>query len=194
MSDPAVLELQKVLKSTGHDPGALDGVDGPKTRAALDARAPGGAAKVKALNLAPAAHKAALVMVATWPDTVFTSGRRGYEDQARAMAGNVVRNRKWIGQTYTATAESQRLQLWVSSHPEANTAAEIASGLAAIMASWTDAQKARLSRHFSGEAFDVQPVRTATGEARKATLRSLPGLGKFLEKEGGLVRWHAQFH
>lgn len=27
----------------------------------------------------------------------------------------------------------------------------------------------------------------------KKAIRGLPGLGLFLEKEGGLVRWHAQF-
>jgi len=26
----------------------------------------------------------------------------------------------------------------------------------------------------------------------KATIRKLPGLGKFLDHEGGLVRWHVQ--
>ena len=30
-------------------------------------------------------------------------------------------------------------------------------------------------------------------EAIKKTIRGLDGLDKFLDKEGGLVRWHAQF-
>jgi hypothetical protein len=30
---------------------------------------------------------------------MFTSGRRDKDDQARAMASNVVKNRKWIGET-----------------------------------------------------------------------------------------------
>ena len=50
-----------------------------------------------------------------------------------------------------------------------------------------------MSKHFSGEAFDVQPVPGSKGEAIKAAIRKLPGLVKFLEAEGGLVRWHAQF-
>ena len=52
---------------------------------------------------------------------------------------------------------------------------------------------ARLSKHFSGQAFDVQPVAGAAGSAIKKTIRALPKLNNFLEKEGGLVRWHADF-
>jgi hypothetical protein len=41
-------------------------------------------------------------------------------------------------------------------------------------------------------AFDVQPV-TQDADAIKKSIRALAGLDKFLEMEGGLVRWHAQF-
>ena len=43
-----------------------------------------------------------------------------------------------------------------------------------------------------GEAFDVQPV-DKDADAIKKTIRGLDGLGKFLDSEGGLVRWHAEF-
>jgi hypothetical protein len=55
-----------------------------------------------------------------------------------------------------------------------------------------DAKVAKLSKHLSGQAFDVQPVE-ADADKIKETIRGLSGLDKFLEKEGGLVRWHAQF-
>ena len=42
----------------------------------------------------------------------------------------------------------------------------------------------------SGLAFDVQPV-TEDADAIKKSIRALAGLDKFLEMEGGLVRWHA---
>ena len=148
---------------------------------------------VDRLNLAVAAHKAAEALLAAHPDVVFTSGRRGVVDQARAMSQNVVHNRRWIAETYTATAESAQLQTWVDRHPEAGTAQEIAAGLQSIMEAWSDDQRGHVSKHFSGQAFDVQPVDGPHGEAIKATIRQLPGLTKFLEKEGGLVRWHAQF-
>ena len=77
-------------------------------------------------------------------------------------------------------------------HPEAKTKEQIAAGLLSVMKGASDVDVAKLSKHLTGDAFDVQPV-TANAEAIKATIRSLDGLDKFLDKEGGLVRWHAQF-
>lgn len=148
---------------------------------------------VDRLNLGPSARAAALALLAKHPGVVFTSGRRDAADQARAMAGNIVWNRRWIAETYRATAERDALQAWVDAHPEAKTKEAIAAGLLAIMETWGDAQRARLSRHFAGLAFDVRPVGGAAGEAIKTTIRKLPGLVKFLEQEGGLTRWHAEF-
>jgi hypothetical protein len=68
---------------------------------------------------------------------------------------------------------------------------QVAAGLAGIMESWTDEQKRRISLHFCGQAFDVQPV--PHGDDIKNTIRGLPNLRKFLESEGGLVRWHLEF-
>ena len=69
---------------------------------------------------------------------------------------------------------------------------DIADGLLAIFAAADDAGLGRFSKHLSGEAFDVQPVEK-DADAIKKTIRGLPGLDKFLDTEGGLVRWHAQF-
>ncbi len=127
------------------------------------------------------------------PEVIFTSGRRDVNQQASAMAGNVVKNRKWIEQTYVPSDERTQLQTWVDTHPAAVSAADIAAGLAGIMNAWTDAQRANISRHFSGQAFDVQPVAGEAGAAIKATIQKLPKLRKFLDKEGGLIIWHADF-
>lgn len=148
---------------------------------------------IDGLGLVGPARAGAVAVLAKFPDVVFTSGRREVADQARAMAGNVAVRRKWIEQTYAATPESASLQAWVDHHPEAKTAAQLAAGFTAIMAGWTDAQKGRLSKHFSGQAWDLQPMAGPRGTAVKAFIRALPGLTKFLEKEGGLIRWHAQF-
>ncbi len=107
------------------------------------------------------------------------------------MAANSVHHRKWIAQTYVPTAERDALQRWIDNNSQAVTQAAISAGLESIMNGWTDDQKARVSLRFSGQAFDVQPV--ANGEAIKATIRKLPNLRKFLESEGGLRRWHADF-
>lgn len=145
------------------------------------------------LGLTGAAKAAATRLERDHPDLVFTSGRRSVAEQARAMAANVLRNRRWIEATYAATAESRSLQAWLDDHPAAAPAGEIADGLATIMSAWSDDRKARLSKHFSGQAFDVRPVGGARGAIIKAAIRCSPGLTKFLEREGGLVRWHAQF-
>ncbi len=147
---------------------------------------------IEALNLRGAARRGAYALKKAHPAVKFTSGRRGKEDQARAMASNVVSNRKWIAQTYRATPISAACQKWVDDNPGKKTQAEIAAGLAAVMAATSDAELAKLSKHLSGDAFDVQPVEK-DAEAIKKTIRSLEGLDKFLDKEGGLVRWHAQF-
>lgn len=152
-----------------------------------------GASAVESLDLADVAKEAALELVRLQPKVIFTSGRRTVPKQAHAMAGNVVRNRHWIEQTYTSTAESKSLQRWVNDHPAAKTQQAIAAGLEGIMQGWTDEQKRRVSRHFSGQAFDIQPVAGATGTALKKSIKGLPNLRKFLEREGGLIIWHADF-
>lgn len=145
------------------------------------------------LDLAPAAKAAAEKLLAAHPGVKFTSGRRDTEDQARAMASNVVNKRRWIEQTYKDTPQRAALQKWVDNNPQAKTQKAIAAGLVSVMSDWSDAQRSKLSRHFSGNAFDVQPVSGAAGTAIKKTIKSLPKLRQFLEKEGGLVRWHADF-
>lgn len=72
---------------------------------------------------------------------------------------------------------------------------EIEAGLLSVFNAATPTEVGNFSKHLSGEAFDVQPITNdaAQADAIKNTIRGLAGLGKFLETEGGLVRWHAQF-
>lgn len=177
------------------EPGTI-GVDTPVasehhgTPAAAGAR--GTDPAIEALNLRGAARKGAYGVKKAHPTVTFTSGRRNRADQARAMASNVVLNRKWIEETYAASKISRACQKWVDDNPDTQTAEDIAEGLLGVLDAATDAEVGRLSKHLSGDAFDVQPVET-DAEAIKKTIRRLPGLDRFLEKEGGLVRWHAQF-
>lgn len=145
------------------------------------------------LNLKEPALAGAKALLNAHPDVVFTSGYRDVAGQARAMAGNVVQNRRWIEQTYVATAERTQLQDWVDAHPEAKTQAEIAAGLESVMTSWTDSQKKNISRHMIGLAFDLKPMSGENGAKVMATIENLPKKHKFLTKEGGLVIWHVQF-
>jgi len=148
--------------------------------------------EIEALDLALTAKIAAYALKKAHPDVEFTSGRRNKRDQARAMSENVVLNRKWIEQTYAKTTARDNCQKWVDDHPDKQTQEEIEAGLASVIEALPDAELAKLSKHLSGEAFDVQPV-TVDAEKIKATIRSLPGQNVFLDMEGGLIRWHAQF-
>jgi hypothetical protein len=143
------------------------------------------------LGLVDYAQAAAAALLAAHPNVVFTSGRRSVKQQADAMAGNIVENRRYIEQTYASNPESMSLQEWVDEHPDAVTQAAISTGLEGIMSIWTDNQKKTLSLHFSGQAFDVQPV--DDGGAIEDTIKSLPNLKHFFESRGGLTRWHADF-
>src|ERR1700686_196225 len=146
---------------------------------------------IEDLKLEPVADQAARLLQQKHPNIEFTSGRRDVPQQAHAMAGNIValHDRQWIGKSYLAGA---KLQKWVDDHPSAVTVDEITAGLQETMNAMPEAELLKISRHLTGRAFDIRPV-TQNAEAIKADIRALPGLNKFLEKEGGHVRWHAQF-
>jgi hypothetical protein len=147
-------------------------------------------ADIDALDLAPVAKTAAQELKKKHPEISFTSGRRNITTQAHAMATNVIdSDRKWIEKTYLAAA---KLQKWVDDHPDAKTVAAVAAGLEETMNAMTSDEVGKISKHLTGEAFDVQPQEKDADVIKKDIL-GLTGLTKFLEKEGGLVRWHAQF-
>lgn len=146
------------------------------------------------LGLVGSAAAGAHALERAFPGIVFTSGRRAIADQARAMARNVIQSRQWIAETYAASSEREALQGWLDRHAKADTIEEIAAGLTSVMASWAPERLAKLSSHFSGLAFDVRPESSPRAARILAMIRGLPGLARFLEREGGLVRWHAQFH
>jgi len=148
--------------------------------------------EIEALNLAPTARSAAYALKQAMPGVVFTSGRRDKADQARAMAENVVRNRKWIAATYAKSLLCTECQDWVDRHPSQKTAAEIEQGLLSVFNAASDEELGGFSKHLAGMAFDIEPVRANAEKIKHAILR-LADLDKFLEQEGGLVRWHAQF-
>ncbi|MBV9154718.1 MAG: hypothetical protein JO097_00515 [Acidobacteriaceae bacterium] len=148
--------------------------------------------EIEALHLSAVAKKAAYELKKKHPSVHFTSGRRNKQEQAHAMAANVVLNRNWIKETYVQSAARDACQKWVDENKQEKTTDKIAAGLKNVLDGLTDTELARLSKHLSGDAFDVQPVEKDAAEIKK-TIRGLPGLDKFLEKEGGLVRWHAQF-
>lgn len=187
-SNRPVIDEGTMARTTNVPPGAL----GTEAPAAVPVNVPVLHAEIEALDLATTARAAAYALKAAHPAVSFTSGRRNKGDQARAMASNVVKNRKWIEETYAASDLRTALQKWVDDNPKVTKSAEVAAGLLGVFDAATEETVGKFSKHLSGEAFDVQPV-TLDAEAIKKTIRGLAGLGKFLETEGGLVRWHAQF-
>jgi hypothetical protein len=143
------------------------------------------------MQLEPIARQAAIILKNKWPHLEFTSGRRTVWQQAHAMAANIValHDCQWIGNTYLAGA---KLQAWVNHHPEAVTVEALTNGLEQTMNAMPDSELLKISRHLTGRAFDVRPV-VLNSKLIKADIRALPGLHKFLDHEGGHVRWHAQF-
>lgn len=149
------------------------------------------------MRLNPTAKAGAVLLQQRCPYVVFTSGRRDMATQARVMAENSIGNRQWIAQTYLHASE---LQTWLDLHPEAQTVEQIAHGFYVILTAMSQDDLDKLTKHFSGDAWDVLPlIRDAKGTPTEAgqqvidVIRSLPGLDKFLTMEGGKPRWHAQF-
>jgi hypothetical protein len=158
-----------------------------------DLAAARGTQKIDSLRLSPKAKKGAEILLKKHPDIVFTSGRRDLAEQARAMAGNIVVKRDYIKKTYSNNEASIACQKWVDDHPQAKTQKEIAAGLYETLKR-LGPKAGQISKHLTGDAFDIQPVKEkAKAEAIKKSIRELPGLHKFLEKEAGLERWHVQF-
>lgn len=134
-------------------------------------------------------------LVKKFPDMVITSARRTIADQARVMAHNEVRERMWIERTYASTRPAQECAAWSAQHPKA-TEDELLLAFSRIIAAFPPDEQRKLSRHLTGEAFDVKPIGGAAGEELLSALKdwAVQKQGKFLDREGGLVVWHWQAH
>ena len=154
--------------------------------------------ELEGLNLAEAAKKAAYALKKKYPFLVFISGRRTKKEQAWAMARNVVENRKYIynpqppygAYKYPKVVE---LQKWVDANPSKVSREDIASGLEVLLEKWSDIDMGRLTFHFWGRAFDLQPPKTKADDEIIKTIKSLPGYTNFVPMEAGEERWHAEY-
>jgi hypothetical protein len=155
-------------------------------------------AAIEALGLTATAKAAAYKLKQDHPTIVFTSGLRTKADQARAMAGNVVSDRSYIKNTYKATNQgATACQKWVDDNPTKKTKAEIESGLLGVIDGLNQSQLDGLSKHLSGNAFDVNEDDSDEGKKIKAAMDNTPG-GKFVPETVGKPPdekhiWHLQF-
>jgi hypothetical protein len=143
------------------------------------------------LDLVEVARTAAYALRAKFPTVRFTSGRRTLADQARAMAQNIVAQRDYIKATYAPGRAASACQAWVDANPTATTAVTIALGLQATLDALPPNDAYALSLHLTGRAFDILPDGNVA--PIRAALKAMPGFVQFLEKEGKLTRWHAEF-
>ena len=174
---------------------ALDAA-GPASRRAEPLAGLGGDADIERLNLIEPARSGAYRLKTALPWIAFTSGRRDWKSQARAMAPNVLKNRKWIAQTYSKkSALFMAAQRWVDDNPGAGTREAVEAGLLGVFQRFPE-EVARRSRegHFAGLAFDVRPVPSQESAFLQA-VSTLPGVNptQVFTKEGGLTIWHVGF-
>lgn len=113
------------------------------------------------------------------------------------MARNIVRtgNRKWVQETYKPSTVVTAIARWLRTHPKATSAAEIEYGISLVFDSMTDTELKKISKHLSGDAFDIAPVEGLRGQMMLNTIRlEVKSFGgELLENEGGVRVWHAQF-
>ena len=162
---------------------------------------------IEELHCAPNATRAAELTQAQFPWICFTSGRRSPWNQARVMAKNLAEDRTWMQATYAPGPHLTLLQGWLDAHADQTTAEDLSHGLYGVMLAMEPDVLRKLSRHFTGDAWDAQWPRTlgmegswvyndALGFAVRNFLLTLPvelGLEKVLTKEGTLKVLHAQF-
>lgn len=149
---------------------------------------------IEQLQLVGAAKKGAIQLKKTFPSIVFLSGKRSVPQQAHAMAANVVArgNRKYLLTVYAASTARTKLQNWIDRHPQATSVDAIAKGLQATLEAMEPNERHLISKHLTGEAFDIEPPSHDVARI-KAAMDALPGRSLFLTSEGGLARWHVQF-
>ena len=166
-----------------------------------------GGLTLAAMDLAPNARRGAELTQAHFPWMVFTSGRRDPLNQARVMATNLAKDRAWMQVTYRPGPHLTVLQDWLDANPDQRTAEQLGQGLYGIMLAMDPAMLRRLSRHFTGDAWDAQWPRTSGPEGAwvyndplgfevRDFILALPvelGVEKVLTKEGTLKVLHAQF-
>lgn len=125
---------------------------------------------------------------------ILLCGHRDIWGQAHAMAENIVKRaashdgaRDWIALTYK---HGEFLQGVVDAHPDATTIEDLTDILYAALEVMPSEQLMQISHHLlmPCPVFDGQP-----GSVPDDLVQTLPGLTKFLPKEGGLPRCHVEF-
>jgi hypothetical protein len=142
-------------------------------------------------GLVGVARDVALALKMRYPFVVFTNGRRSRELQAAVMASNEHESPGWLDKTYSNSLPKRSLLRWVWTHP-LPTRDDMRLGFLSVLDSFSDSELRHLTRHLSGEAFDIEPCPERPEVAEFLSDRASALGGKFLDHEGGLSRYHWQ--
>jgi len=140
-------------------------------------------------ELKPVTKAAAIELQRACPWVVYTSGKRSWMDQARAMAQNTMKDRQWVGKVYKREPE---LQAWLDANPNVIDLEGIENGLYFTLMGFAKGTLDRFA-HPAGRAFDLQEPYAQWQDATATKIKSLAGLELFLRGEAGLPIWHCQF-
>lgn len=125
-----------------------------------------------------------------FPSAKLTSGRRSIVQQAHAMAVNVTEDPRWIDDTYVESPAKDALLDWLHEN-QSEKLEEIYVGFLKVLQRLSPDELAHLSMHLSGDAFDVEPDENEEID-RWLEQKAVDLGGKYLRKEGKLVRRHWQ--
>ena len=148
---------------------------------------------IEDLHLHPVMEQACRQFEWAFPHVQWLSGKRDRQSQAGAMAGHVVKDRRWIQKTYVRAAH---LQTAIDFHPDAQTVEQVSSLLFETMLGMSDEELAKVSDHMVGLAVDLVPMvfgdgdPTPTGQAALKWMHDYPYTKKVLTREGGRIVWH----
>ncbi len=145
------------------------------------------------LDLDPIMRTRAEELMAQCPFVVFTSGRRGIDAQARAMAQNHVADpQSYLMKTY------QHGKIFLASivdmaPVDQRSVEKVAAAIKSVLEEQPDVLH---WRHRDGTCVDIQPLEDAFGEPTEKGrqviryIQNCPDTVTFLMREGGLRRWH----
>ena len=149
-------------------------------------------------GLNPPAADLARAFIVQFPRAVLTSGRRTVEDQAHADAINIVNanDRHWMTRVYKASPALAAVQAALNELTWPTPILRVELAILGALSGLQPSVLRGLSWHLAGDAFDVQPTDDETMSDALAALVTMRiaagGAGRFLSREGGLIRWHVQ--
>ncbi len=179
--------------------------------------------EITVLSLAPEARKAAIALQTKCPDIVFRRGRWSINEQARLMAGELLKNYQRDSDQLDAEPFNRtrlnmmlsgalslgcngpvnarirkQLKSWLEAGSGAVTEDQLHDRLKESLSGMSELEREDVSAHLTGYAFDIRPPSNNSDEIEKY-IKDLPGFQPGFhcltrETEADEPLWHIQFH